>query len=198
MSFNDYLVIFNTIITLTLIFVMLDLKRQVYEIKENLKNPKFIKNLNLLIDDKTQEIFENKFIENVELITLLNLGLKKAKFHFSEILDRNFNFKDINKIKSAIIEDFKQIKRSINFDKFKNNISTIQEDSDKLFYMERYFTNLEIEILIPELENFIIKLIQITKELKNGIRRREYQKICIEMIENIMIKSIDKYNSYLR
>lgn len=177
---------------------MLDLKRQVYEIKENLKNPKFIKNLNLLIDDKTQEIFENKFIENVELITLLNLGLKKAKFHFSEILDRNFNFKDINKIKSAIIEDFKQIKRSINFDKFKNNISTIQEDSDKLFYMERYFTNLEIEILIPELENFIIKLIQITKELKNGIRRREYQKICIEMIENIMIKSIDKYNSYLR
>jgi hypothetical protein len=128
----------------------------------------------------------------------LHCGIEKALFHFDKILSKGFIFENTNIIKEKIISDFKKIKKDINFDRFKNNISVVMEDSEKTAAVHRYFEYLEVHVLIPELENFIINLIKITNELKNGVRRNKYSEICTNLIENIVTKSIDSYNLFFR
>jgi len=167
-------------------------------IKEILKNPQTIDKIKSSIDRKVQDIYQLKKIKNDEIFHLLTHGIKVGKEYFKTILYKNFhvNFADEKRL---IYEEFKSLKRNIDICKLVSQADFGKSNSAVYEYKEGriiiFLEKLEKEVILIELDNFIINLKSIS-HLVNGERRLAYEKICVQMIENIVINTINLYNNF--
>jgi len=194
----NYVGILFVVILLATIYnmqIIKTLRNEQLLIKEIVKNPSFMQKITSELNEVEKEFIEKSKIENIEFKRILKFAIKKSKNVFSEILDKNFNFNSAMEIyeivKSELIKIEDELnKRKIEFNSevFKKEINVMSSKNGH-YSFEKFVNEYKNRILKPEIEYFSKELYKISKEQKNGVRRKNYHNLCIKLIDSILIKS---------
>lgn len=144
----------------------------------------FQKKLKTKLEQTSDNVIILKDFKNQELKQAIGIGLEKFRNVCDEILGLDFEI-DLMKIKELIYTSLKSVKNSITLKKI-----CIKES-------ENFLENIENKIIKKYTELFLIELQEIMK-LTNGIRRKEFQLICVNLIKNIVSGIIDLYDEETR
>jgi hypothetical protein len=185
---NDFVPLITVFAIVVILLKLNDIKEEVEVLKEITKNTKTIKMLNIRIDEELDLLNSVNYTLNSEMNNFLYKGVEKSKYIFMRILDKDFKIsnKDVYKLKENIYQVLKTLKKGLKIDEL--NIKNTDE----------FLQRLEDEIIIQQLNDFILNLLKICKEERNGERRKKYENICVSMVYNIKSQTIDLYNEFQR
>jgi len=180
------------VVTIYNMQIIKTLRNEQLFIKEIVKNPSFMQKITNELNEIEKDFIKNSKIENDEFKIILKFAIKKSKNVFSEILDKNFNFNngieifDICKSELIKIEDaLLKRKMEFNAEVLKKQINVMNPN----YSFERFVHEYKTRILKPEIEYFAKDVFKISKEQKNGVRRKNYHNLCIKLVDSILIKS---------
>jgi len=180
------------VVTIYNMQIIKTLRNEQLFIKEIVKNPSFMQKITNELNEIEKDFIKNSKIENDEFKIILKFAIKKSKNVFSEILDKNFNFNngieifDICKSELIKIEDaLLKRKMEFNAEVFKKQINVMNPN----YSFEKFVNEYKNRILKPEIEYFAKDVFKISKEQKNGVRRKNYHNLCIKLVDSILIKS---------
>lgn len=160
------------------------MSKQIDYLTELHKYTDFQKKLKTKLEQTSDSIIILKDFKSQELKQAFCIGLEKFRNVCDEILSNDFEV-DIIKIKEMIYTYLKSVKNSITTKKI-----CIKD-------CETFLENVENKILKKDTELFLFELQEIMK-LTNGIRRKEFQIICVNLVKNIVSETIDLYNEETR
>lgn len=191
----NYIGILFIIILIVVIYnlqIVKDLRREQINIKEIVKNPSFMQKLTNELNEVEKDFFENCFIDNQEFKRILKVGVKKSKNVFNEILDKNFNFNTNIEIYEIVHSELIKIEDELIKRKDEFEAEVYKKEMNRMsptYNFTRFKESYKNEILKPEVKSFAKQLFTICKEQKNGVRRKNYHNLCVQLVGNILEKS---------
>ncbi len=199
LKINLYTPTITLIISLVTIVLLKIMRKEQLYIKEIVKNPAFMQRIKKKINELKKDIYNDAKIENKELFDTLDNGITHALNVFDEILAKNFVFEDEKELYSIVYNEMRLIKKEVKIDIFLSEVYKKEHNKHRQYIIRpvnEFFEYLEIQVLVPEMQTFVKNTVRVSKTLKNGIRRAEFEKICLNIILNIINNTIDFYKKY--
>jgi len=178
---------------------------KVDRVEEDHAKTDFKEKLSIKIDNVANSIIESRLANNVEFKQMIKFTCQTGFNNvINPVMIPDF-IESSESVKSRLVSTARIVASSINYNKlFERRFSSIDNDknlshaakeSKKKQIIKDFYKSVKTEVIYPAM-NIFLKNYEKTILLENGIRRKEFEKIVLQMVRTIVDNSIDKFNIY--